>query len=268
MNIIEISNILQSGVELVGNLVKDSAEIKAEQVRYDLEAQKRKDEMVLNVVDATVNTGLRIAETVVNTIANNQEKKAEDNSRIIDTDLEIKKNEADEDIFQKRKKFDIEMKELEKDRDLQRRKDVLQAIQSYQIEVTNAVNQSMLILGSMPIDLKKKADEMLYDEQKKYAELQEIWMNGALERMERIDKSFANNEKMKEKLQEAVWDNVQKMIQLATETVERMNEDVKKINENALNFSEEGKEMVKRSFLSMQQLNGNTRYYIESEESE
>lgn len=265
MNVRGISKVLESGVELVGNLVKENAKIKVERAKYDMEAQKRRDELGMKAASKGVETASEVLKTVATTIAENQTKKTEMSLEQTRIEGEIKKAEADEELLEKRKKFDKEMEELEKDRDLQRRKDVLQAIQSYQIEVTNAVNQSMLILGSMPVELRQRAENMLLEEIEKYRELQNKWQNDAIERAERIEKSFANNKKMKDKLQDVIYDDMKRMVQLAEDTVKRMDEDVKRINENALNFSIEGKKMVEKSFASMQ-LNGKEQYYIESEE--
>ncbi len=276
-NIKEIANILQTGMDMVGGLVKEKSQIKIERAKYDMEMQKKKTEFGLTAGKNAVEAGKEIIVNTVEVMVDNQTKKtdamvkkSETDNRIreavAETDNEIKRNKADEELNEQRIRFENEMEELAKDRDLQRRKNVLEAIQKYQIEVTKTVNESMMLMAIMPIDVKEKVENMFREERERYFKLQSEWADDAEEKIERIEKSFANNERMKNRLQDSIWNEAERMIQMATKTVERMEEDVKRINDNAIRLSEEEEKKVE--ILGMAMLNGNKQYLIQTDKSE
>ena len=264
MNIRGISGILQFGMDLIGDVVKKSTEIKIEQAKYTLEEQKRNAEFGRDIARTGLKTGQKVLETAIETIADNQKKKVDIEAERTQSEVEIKKAEADEELIEKRMRFEQEMEELQKDSELQRRKDILQTIQTYQIEVTKVMDRSMLILAGMPLELQEKAEGLLREEKESYERLKQEWENNAIGQVERIEKSFANNKKMKDRLQETIWSDVERMIQLSQETLERMEKDIEKINENARNFSIEGKKMVQESFKSMQ-IGSESQYLLEDD---
>lgn len=277
-NIKEIANILQTGMDMVGGLVKEKSQIKIERAKYDMEMQKKKTEFGLTAGKNAVEAGKEIIVNTVEVMVDNQTKKTDalvkksetDNKireAVAETDNEIKRNKADEELNERRIRFENEMEELAKDRDLQRRKNVLEAIQKYQIEVTKTVNESMMLMAVMPIDVQEKVENMLREERERYFKLQSEWADDAEEKIERIEKSFANNERMKNRLQDSIWNEAERMIQMATKTVERMEEDVKRINDNAIRFSEEGKQAVNEA-LGKTMLNGSKQYLIQTDKSE
>ncbi len=273
-NIKEIANILQTGMDMVGGLVKEKSQIKIERAKYDMEMQKKKTEFGLTAGKNAVEAGKEIIVNTVEVMVDNQTKKTDalvkksetDNKireAVAETDNEIKRNKADEELNEQRIRFENEMEELAKDRDLQRRKNVLEAIQKYQIEVTKTVNESMMLMAVMPVDVQEKVENMLREERERYFKLQSEWADDAEEKIERIEKSFANNERMKNRLQDSIWNEAERMIQMATKTVERMEEDVKRINDNAIRFSVEEVEI-----LGMEMLNGREQYLIQTDKSE
>lgn len=277
-NIKEIANILQTGMDMVGGLVKEKSQIKIERAKYDMEMQKKKTEFGLTAGKNAVEAGKEIIVNTVEVMVDNQTKKTDalvkksetDNKireAVAETDNEIKRNKADEELNEQRIRFENEMEELAKDRDLQRRKNVLEAIQKYQIEVTKTVNESMMLMAVMPIDVQEKVENMLREERERYFKLQSEWADDAEEKIERIEKSFANNERMKNRLQDSIWNEAERMIQMATKTVERMEEDVKRINDNAIRFSEEGEQAVNEA-LGKTMLNGSKQYLIQTDKSE
>lgn len=277
-NIKEIANILQTGMDMVGGLVKEKSQIKIERAKYDMEMQKKKTEFGLTAGKNAVEAGKEIIVNTVEVMVDNQTKKTDalvkksetDNKireAVAETDNEIKRNKADEELNERRIRFENEMEELAKDRDLQRRKNVLEAIQKYQIEVTKTVNESMMLMAVMPIDVQEKVENMLREERERYFKLQSEWADDAEKKIERIEKSFANNERMKNRLQDSIWNEAERMIQMATKTVERMEEDVKRINDNAIRFSEEGKQAVNEA-LGKTMLNGSKQYLIQTDKSE
>lgn len=259
-----IANILQSGMDMLRDDVKSNNMIKVEQTKYRLETERQKTEFVYAAGKTATDVISDVIGKTVEHIVDNQAKKTDAVVDKIHSEIEINKAESDEDLIEKRIRFDQEMEELKKDQDLQRRKDVLQAIQEYQIEVTRVVNESMCILAGMPLELQQKAENLLSEEQQKFQKLKENWESDAIEKIEQIEKSFANNEKMKDRMQKIILDDMEDMIQLSKDTLRRMGKDIEKINENARNFSVEGQKMVTESYKSMQ-LGGKSQYLLEED---
>lgn len=262
-----IAHALQAGVEMLGEVVKEKTQLKVEQAKNNMEMQKKKTEVVIKAGEVATETGGKIIGKVVDILAENQKKRVDMQVEAIKTDNEIKRSEADEELSEKRARFEKEMEELAKDRDLQRRKNVLEAIQRYQVEVTKTVDESMILMAKMPLSVVEETQHMLDVEIDRYSKLQKEWKDEALEKSIKIETAFANNEEMKKRWHDMIMDDTQRMIQMATDTIARMGADVKRINNNAIRFSEDGKQVVNEA-LGKTMLNGSKQYFIQTDKSE
>lgn len=185
--------------------------------------------------------------------------------RIVDNVFGIVKSDKDETLRERMIRFDKEMEALEKDRELQRRKDVLDSVKQYQIEVTNVIKESMMILAAMPLELQKRAALMLDEEQDKYMEREKKWRKDAMNDLEEIEHKFSGNERLKERMEDAIMDGLNAMIQSAKVALGQMNEDVKAINENARRLSKIGAEQAR---YQMQPLQGKQMILIDEKKNE
>lgn len=250
----------------IEKLVQNSMGTKREEQMYNIEENRRQNDFKREILGDGLGAAVDVVNTVVDTVSGVIIEKEKSKSEFIRNRSEVERMAAQEEIYEKRLIFEKEMEELEKDRDLQRRKDVLITIQNYQTEVTNAVNDSMMILASMPLELRKRAADMLLEEQKKYTEFNSKWEEDALKKLDMIQVSFANNERVKIKLEDRILNGMDEMLKMAERTIKQMEQNILEINENALMLSQKG-EMMVESRLNSMQLEGVSRYMIDKSDS-
>lgn len=238
------------------------AQEKARERQSILEEQRAQSEFNRNAQMKAIESGLEVATNVAGTVSRIIEDKVKRKYDIENSKIDIDKTVVEEQIYERRLRFEKEIEQLEKDKDLQRRKDVLESIQRYQIEVTEAVNESMLILATMPVELQRKADAMLSEEKEKCLSFHNKWENEMLDKIIKINNSFSNNERVRIRLEDAIMDEMNEITQLTRETVKRMEQNIKKISENAIMLSQKGEEMVEIHTQSVQ-VGEKSRYLIE-----
>lgn len=251
-------NMVISGVNLVA---KNTVEQRIWERRAGIDEKRAQNAFVRETKMKTLESGLGMAGGLGGSVSIAIEERAKRKTEAVRNDFEIRKTQIEEENYEKRLKFEKEIEELEKDNDLQRRKDVLASIQNYQLEVTKAMHGSMMILAGMPLELQERAERMLLEEREKYAEFQQKWDEDAIQKMERIQTSFANNERIRIKMEDVIFDGMKEMLQMATDTIKRMEQNVSALNDNARMLSQKGEMMVELHTRSMLP-NEKAKYFI------
>lgn len=238
------------------------AQEKARERQNIFEEQKAQNEFKRNVQMAGLEAGLDVAKNIVGTASRVMEDKARTKYDLENHKMSIQKESEEEQIYERKIKFEKEIEQLEKDKDLQRRKDVLESIQRYQIEVTKAVNESMLILATMPVELQRKADAMFSEEQEKCYRFLGQWQSETFDKIAKINELFSNNERVKMRLENAIMDEMDEIAQMTAETVQSMAQNIERIRNNAVMLSQKGEQMVEIHTQSAQ-VGERSRYLLE-----
>jgi hypothetical protein len=179
----------------------------------------------------------------------------------LDASLEIKKQTEVQRIIS-------EIEELRKDNEFQRMKKVSEAIMEYQKHLTKLNVNAINAIGNMQLDLREKAQELVYDKTMKYKKLQDESHNQAEEEMLRIEKNFADNEAAKSMLYRSVDARLANIITTAQNFLVELNEDIKLLNSGINLLTEKGQSFIDNhlnqfhSVTSNKLENGNT-YTIE-----
>ncbi len=168
----------------------------------------------------------------------------------VETDLEIKKSTEIHRILS-------EIDELQKDKDFQRMKLVSESIMKYQQELTKLNVDAINAIGNMQLELREKAQNLVYSKTIKYKELQDLAISEASNDLEDIMKKFPNNERMQDIMIKAVDKRLANVIDTAQNFLLELNEDIKLLNKSINLLAESGQKFIEKHLDNFHQIQNN-----------
>jgi len=157
--------------------------------------------------------------------------------KTLDADLEIKKKTEVHRVL-------AEIDELRKDRDFQRMKAVSDAIMQYQEHLTRLNVSAISAIGSMQLDLREKAQNLVYEKTIRYKELQDGAHSQAVEEVLRIEREFSGNEAAKAILYRSVDIRLANIISTAQNFLLELNNDIAVLNKSINLLTERGQTFI------------------------
>ncbi len=146
-----------------------------------------------------------------------------------------------------------EIEQLKKDKDFERMKVVSDAMMDYQKELTRINVEAVDSIGSMRIDLQRKAYELIHEKTQQYSELQNRAIEQAQAQLEKID-SLEMNESSKAILVAAVGENLASIIRNATRFIEQLNDDMQLISKDINLITTSGQQFIQRHLEQFQMI--------------
>lgn len=139
-----------------------------------------------------------------------------------------------------------EIEELKKDKEFERMKAVSNAMMDYQKELTRINVEAVEAIGSMRIDLQRKAYELIHEKTQQYAQLQDKAINQAQDQLDRIDNNSNMSEKSKNIISNAVDEKLTGIIRNATRFIEQLNDDMQLIGKDINLITSSGQKFIQR----------------------
>ena len=169
---------------------------------------------------------------IINTNAKLEREKLELESNLRNQELELQAN------LSIKKETEVhriisEIDELQKDKDFQRMKLVSESIMKYQKELTTLNVNAINAIGTMQLELREKAQDLVYNKTIRYKELQDKAIHEAGEDLEKILEKFPDNERMQDILIKAVDKRLSNVIDTAQNFLLELNEAIKLLNKRA-----------------------------------
>ncbi|NEQ47820.1 MAG: hypothetical protein F6K00_31550 [Leptolyngbya sp. SIOISBB] len=165
-----------------------------------------------------------------------------------DSITSIREREAESELEVKRiRDINItiaEIDEWKKDKALQRMQQTAEAVISYQERLTNLNVSAIEAIGSMQLELRERAQKLVYDKTLQYKELQTIAINEAMSDFKRIDEQFSDNEQAKDILYKAVDRKLANIFKTADSFLVELNEDIKSLNKSISLLAERGQNFI------------------------
>lgn len=188
----------------------------------------------------------------------NEKSKDNDVKRDIERQVGVEKLLSDQRIKEEKIKVDLKIKreteivkiiteieQLKKDKEFERMKTVSDAMMEYQKELTRINVEAVEAIGSMRIDLQRKAYELIHEKTQQYALLQNKALQQAQMQLERIDGSNMS-ESSKNILSKAVDNNLTSIIKNATRFIEQLNDDMQLISKDINLITSSGQQFIQR----------------------
>lgn len=162
--------------------------------------------------------------------------------------IEMKQKSLDADLEIKRKtevhRILAEIDELRKDKEFQRMKAVSDAIMQYQEHLTRLNVAAISAIGSMQLDLREKAQNLVYEKTIKYKELQDGAHAQAFDEIMKIENNFSGNEAAKSILYKSVDIRLANIISTAQNFLLELNNDIAVLNKSINLITERGQTFI------------------------
>lgn len=181
----------------------------------------------------------------------------------IESQIKIKENESKVNLEIKKateiKRILAEVEEFKKDKEFERMKQVTEAIMRYQEQLTRLNVNAINAIGNMQLDLREKAQKLVYEKTIKYKELQDNAFSEAANDLKRIEIDFANNEIAAGILIKSVDSRLANIIDTAHNFLIELNGDIKVLNQNITFLTEKGQDFIEKHLEKIQLIDASTK---------
>lgn len=219
--IAKLGDVLLSPINMMCNWAEEPLR------RYEHDRQEEsKDKDVQRAIEREVGVEIALSE---------QKMKEQE----LSTNLKIKR---ETEVF----RIITEIEQLKKDKEFERMKMVSDAMMEYQKELTRINVDAVEAIGSMRIDLQRKAYELIHEKTQQYAELQDRAINQAQEQFDKIDNNPNLRESSKNILSHAVDEKLAGTIRNATRFIEQLNDDMQLISKDINLITASGQKFIER----------------------
>lgn len=145
-----------------------------------------------------------------------------------------------------------EIEQLKKDKEFERMKAVSDAMMRYQNELTRVNVEAVEAIGSMRIDLQRKAYDLIYEKTQQYAELQDLAIQQAQDQLDKIDSNISMTDNTKNILRNSVDRKLSGVIDNATRFIEQLNQDMQLISKDINLITSSGQGFIERHLSQFQ----------------
>lgn len=139
-----------------------------------------------------------------------------------------------------------EIEQFKKDKEFERMKAVSDAMMMYQKELTRINVEAVEAIGSMRIDLQRRAYDLIHEKTQQYLELQERAISQAEEQLARIDNNPNMSESSRAILTKSVEKKVVGIMDSATRFIEQLNDDMQLISKDINLITTSGQNFIQR----------------------
>ena len=162
------------------------------------------------------------------------------------------KHQADLEIRMKTEieRINAETEQWTKDQEFQRMKDVAEAVAQYRERLTELQLNTIRAIGSMDIELRAMAQDLILCKTKEYKYLQDQAQKDAEAEFERIIEKFSNNERIMNIMITSAQKKLASVIEGTSQFLLGLNEDIQKMNQNIDLITKSGQEFIDRQIES------------------
>lgn len=165
------------------------------------------------------------------------ESEAKINEKEAEVDLEIKRVKGIEIAI-------AEIDEWKKDKEFERMKKTTEAIMNYQEQLTKLNVNAINAIGHMQLELRERAQKLVYEKTIQYKELQDMAMVDAIADLQKIEDQFSDNDRTKDILTNAVDKKLANIIDTANNFLLELNRDIRSLNEGISLLAEKGQSFI------------------------
>lgn len=163
-------------------------------------------------------------------------------------ELKAKEKELDVDL-EVRKIREIEMavaeiQEWKKEKEFERMERTTAAIALYLEQLTKLNVETINAIGHMQLELKERAQQLVYEKTIQYKELQDTAIEEAMNDFLRIEEKFGDNERAKDILIRAVDTKMGNIIDTSTRFLEELNRDIVSLNQSIDRLTNQGQKFI------------------------
>lgn len=141
----------------------------------------------------------------------------------------------------------MELEQLKKDKELERQKNVSDAIMAYQKQLTCMNIEAVNAIGSMQLDLRAKAQSLMQEKTLEYKALQDDAHQQARQELKELNADFPDPELHvleREIMMESIKSRLTSVITTAQHFLSALNDDIRAINNSITVLTESGQDAI------------------------
>lgn len=165
------------------------------------------------------------------------EHKLRTKEKVLEVDLEVRRVREIEMAV-------AEIQEWKKEKEFERMERTTAAIALYLEQLTKLNVETINAIGHMQLELKERAQQLVYEKTIQYKELQDKAIEEAMNDLLRIEDKFGNNERAKDILIKAVDTKMGNIITTSTRFLEELNRDIVNLNESIDRLTNQGQKFI------------------------
>jgi len=137
--------------------------------------------------------------------------------------------------------------DMVKEKEFQRLQRTIEAIAKYQEQLTSISQKTITAIGHMQLELKERAQELVYEKTLEYKKLQDVAVKDAMAEFEEIEARFAGNERAQDTLIRAVDIKLGNVINSADRFLQELNSDIENLNNSINSLTHQGQRFIESS---------------------
>jgi|APCry4251928382_1046606.scaffolds.fasta_scaffold34022_3 Holliday junction resolvase-like predicted endonuclease len=157
--------------------------------------------------------------------------------KILNVDLEVRRVSEIEGAI-------AQIEEWKKEKEFERMQRTTEAIARYLEQLTKLNVDTINSIGHMQLELKERAQQLVYEKTIQYKELQDVAISDAMRDLERIESQFGDNERAKDILIKATDTKMSNIIDTANRFLEELNRDIVNLNESIDRLTVQGQRFI------------------------
>lgn len=127
-----------------------------------------------------------------------------------------------------------------------RRDQLVESIKRYQIDLAMATKDIVNSIGMMSIELRREANALIMEKTQEYRQLQDEATNNAMQRLDDINQRFASNERVRNRMEDSVMNQMDAVVDAANEFIKELAVDFKRLNQNTDDLMRMGMQNVNK----------------------
>ena len=174
-------------------------------------------------------------------------------------EIKVKEKELESELRSKEKELDVdlevrrvreieaaiaEIQEWKKEKEFERMERTTAAIAHYLEQLTKLNVETINAIGHMQLELKERAQQLVYDKTLQYKELQDAAVEEAMTDLLRIESQFGDNDRAKDILVRAVDMKMGNIIDTSTRFLEELSRDIVNLNESIDRLTNQGQRFI------------------------
>lgn len=154
--------------------------------------------------------------------------------------LQMRQNRESEQLIIDMRKYNAEIDMMINDQEDARRDRLVESLKRYQMDLAMVSTNIAEEIGNMSLDLRKRANNLMSEQTQKYRTMQDDAIDKSTKRLEDIQTRFANNERVRSKMEDSVINQMNMIINNADRFINELSEDIKRLNQNIDNLTQKG----------------------------
>jgi acetyl/propionyl-CoA carboxylase alpha subunit len=256
--------------------IRKEIELNAEKTRQQIEIEKAQKLADISIAQgmAEVEKEKKRKEIEIWAVGRIQQIETDKTKKMSEIAMAEKSHEADLQIRMQTEvnRINVEIEEMQKDRQFERMKMVTEAIAKYKQELTELNINTIRAIGEMELELREKAQNLVLEKTKEFMAIQDAEIENASKRFLEIEEKFAGKPSYEPMLM-AVQNKLANVIDITDNFMKQLNEQITTMNENINVLTQGGQVFIRKqleTFNTIQSnrvlVNGNdAQYTIENQ---